>query len=292
MELPILAIQPYPIQIGAAPEDNVNVFFKKDLKNDELIEEISQLSKPQLIFWYMGEHGFREEGVKYYQKKLGKILQLKNEAICSLYDLTAWAALRKPDRTFKDFNQNVEQINQFAIPRLQALKSSDFFQWLGEEKNSSIAAYIKDIILKRPFIFKVSQEFPETGIKIGELFFKHCPILEPEYERDTGKAYSAFQYIEGCYLINRILEDALKEETEKINIAFVLPNDEWKYYENAENSFAQDVTYLVKAKFGELASKKQINIYFYTFPFGKHSYSRPYNSGSKNIELVTQEQLI
>lgn len=268
------------------------IFLERNLSRLELLNEIGAIQDPQVLFWYIGENGFKLEGVNYYKRDLGKVLKLDNNANCILYDLTAWSALRDRENTVENFNTNVTVISEFAIPRLSCVKSSDFFKWLQTENNPSIISYFRENVLKRKVLFSASREFPDTNMTIGEVFRRNCPILEDLYAMDSGKCYSLLQYIEGCYLINRIIEAKINDESDEINIVFALPNDEWKYYKNPEESFSDDVAFLIQEKFGERLANIKINVFFYTFNFGKESRNRPYNAGSKTIDLITRSQLV
>ncbi len=272
----------------------VNVAFKKNLTRTALINEIAKIDQPQVILWYMGAYGLREQAANYYRKDLKKILDLRNQAACVLYDLTAWRALKSSETKIEDFNLNADRINEIAKVeqlRIKCFKSSDFFKWLKTEENAKICAYFKETVLKREFIFQKSKQFDEVNIKIGQVFENACPILENEYERDCSKEYSALQYVEGCYLVNRLLEESLSNSSSEVNLVFALPNNEADYYQDPLNSFAQDITVLLQEKLGNQVQKK-VNIMFYTFQFGKDSSNRPYNAGKANIDMINRSQLV
>src|SRR5438105_3413401 len=105
----------------------VNILFKEKLTREKLVKEISCLSNPQVIFWYIGPYGLKEQGVHYYKKDLRKINNLSNNSECWLYDLTAWGAFKSSEKDLNAFDKNVRVIDEFAIERLHCLKSSEFF---------------------------------------------------------------------------------------------------------------------------------------------------------------------
>jgi len=45
---------------------SLNITFKKDLSRNDVIDLIGALKSPQVILWYIGDYGFREQGVNYY----------------------------------------------------------------------------------------------------------------------------------------------------------------------------------------------------------------------------------
>lgn len=69
-------------QMSQADSYSVRVIFKKKLSRSELLQSISNLQNPQAILWYIGEYGFREEGVNFYRKDLRKLLSLDNQTCC------------------------------------------------------------------------------------------------------------------------------------------------------------------------------------------------------------------
>lgn len=271
----------------------INLSFKKDLSREELVIEIGKIHDPNVFLWYFGEYGLREEGVSFYKTKiLQKILKLKNNTNCLLYDLTAWGALRNPDIGLDAFNKNVDVINGFAQKNIQCLKSSLFFDWLGNEKSAEIDSYLKNVILERKVIFNASKEYGDNHVKIGAVFKENCPVLENEYNLDTSKSYSALQYVEGCYFINQVVESATDKGQKVVNLIFALPNDECKYYDLKDDCFLKDITVMLNEKLGEKLRDMNINIMFYAFEFGKNKQNRPYNAGKKNIDVITKSQLL
>lgn len=271
----------------------VNVIFKKNLTRIALRSEIAKIQQPQVVLWYIGAYGLREQAANYYRKDLKEILDFPNQTECILYDLTAWGAFKFEEKRIDGFNANADKINEIAQTeqlRIKCFKASDFFNWLKNESDAKTCTYFKQTVLKRDFIFKKSEQFSEVNINIGQVFEKACPILADEYERDCSKSYSALQYIEGCYLVNRILEESLSNTANEVNIVFALPNNEAEYYQDLSDSFAQDVKALLQEKLGDRIQKK-VNIMFYTFQFGKLS-DRPYNAGQSNIMEINRSQLI
>lgn len=125
------------------------------------------------------------------------------------------------------------------------------------------------------------QDKENIDIRIGEIFNQSSEMLKPIFDVDCNKAYSAFQYLEAIYLITHIVDArlSLPNADKEINIAFVLPNDENKYY-NPENAMMiqEDIRVISSLKFGQALNEKKLNVSF--IPFGyKHIDSRPYLDG-------------
>lgn len=258
----------------------VEVFFKEGLSLQNILEETSGMKDPQVYLWYIGCNGFRTESASFYKDLLTAFLERKIK--CNLYDLTAWGAFKETRFRLEQSNKNVERINSLALGCLQAIKSSDFFLWLKNENNTKTSEYLKSTVLVRKEIFKPSESREDTKVTLGEVFNRNCPVFEKEYDRNSAKAYSAVQYIEGYYLIQKAVETRLDQEI--INIVFALPNDEWKFYAKEEGCFANDIHELLQATFGDKLKGKRVNIFFSCFKYqielGKvNQNDRPYNEG-------------
>jgi hypothetical protein len=265
----------------------VKVVYKDRIKGQKLIGTIKrEIKNPEVIFWYIGSRGLREEGVKYYRKDLNKLLE-EPSARCSLYDLTAWLPLvsKEDGCTVQDFNKNADLINQFAIPHVQCLKSCDFFSWLTGISSQQKLDKLKGIF-KRPFIYEASKDIANVQRTVGEIFKSQCPILEELYGLDVSKCYSALQYVEGIYLIKILVKQALLENlaTDEINLVFALPNNEDCYYKDEKDSFAIDINAILEEEFGDAIRNKTVNVLFYPFEFNNGTTNRPYNTGKEIIE--------
>lgn len=144
------------------------------------------------------------------------------------------------------------------------------------------------MVLKRGFIYDKSKTFFKNGFKIQDAFNSKCPALEPIHKLDCTHSYSALQYIEGLYLVEKLVQEAVNAGTREVNLIFALPDDEWKYYFDNSNSFLQDVKNLLGSKLGDKIADKKINIEFCTFTYGD---KRPYNDGVQEIEKIELSDL-
>jgi hypothetical protein len=71
-----------------------------------------------------------------------------------------------------------------------------------------------------------------------------------------------------------------------------LPNDEYKYYQDEKNSFAEDVKIILQNECGELLKGKRVNIMFYSYFFGDGMKNRPYNAGPRIETLQNASDII
>jgi len=266
-----------------------------ELSWDAIHQNVGHLVKPEVILWYAGAYGLKENATAYYRHHIAKMMEATNNCRVNLFDLAAWGAFRNVS-SIESRNKSAIQINQWGLSRLRCIHSADIFKnFLIEEPGTR--AFITDTVLRRDFIFKSSLGFKENHLTIGDVFKRNCPILEPLYDLDTAKAYSPIQYLEGLFLIESLVKERLSEQSD-INIVFVLPNDEPKYYRDDSGSFESDVqTFLMERCRDAIAGfKYKIHIHFMNFSFGNGTSDRPYNDGTKTVQkvslpLITNQQI-
>lgn len=109
------------------------------------------------------------------------------------------------------------------------------------------------------------------------MFGRVIPNLEELGNQDTALAYSALQYIEGLYLVSRIVQSQRNP-----NIVFILPNDEHKYYVAENGGFETDLRQVLIAQEGLDVSRRRITVSVQTFTYMDAQNARPYiGSGPK-----------
>jgi hypothetical protein len=259
----------------ASEEVEVRVVFRKGVSREELWERIDSYYNPKVIFWYIGPYGLKARGVEYYREDLKQCVA--NGGECVLYDLTAWAGLSNRNCSLSAVSQSVEKINSFAIENIRALASSEFFHWLSVQTDP----HLTDPVLKRDFVWTNSKDFRPNKVATQEIF--NQKIVDPLLEKDTAHCYSAFQYLEGLFLVEKLVKEGAS------NIVFALPNDEWKYYEDKLGSFEKDLAH----RLGRLGIKdRMIRIEFCTFLYGDDLQKRPYLGEGKGLRLNQRSDLI
>lgn len=275
---------------------HVVVEFTEGLSVEEVATNINQLTNPQVILWYIGCNGLREAGVQFYKNFLIEpVLEQNEEAVFWLFDLTAWSAFRNPHCSVNKFNSCCEALENLLIEQIKCIKSVDIFKKFEGIADKELVAYFRKA-LQRKFIQKASQDFPKKNILIQDILSDKCPIAGDWYAYDAAKAYSIFQYFEGCLLVDEIfLHLASNREVKDIQIVFALPNDELKYYQDKQNSFKKDVTFLISKRCMPLNIKDvQLQIKFLSFKYGSQLNCRPYNALGKVLkkEDVTAERIV
>ncbi len=93
------------------------------------------------------------------------------------------------------------------------------------------------------------------------------------------------QYLEGCLLVNQIVDQTMHQSGQKcIQIFFVLPNDEIKYYQDATDAFAKDIEFLMTQLHDSIMDEIKIIINFAPFQYGDYIHQRPYNDPGSVIK--------
>jgi hypothetical protein len=222
---------------------------------------------PHIIEWFIGEDGLKIPTTKIHRELAGHLHDGPGPITYWLYDLTAWAAFRQSNRQLNQVDPTVAQIQSLNVPTIKTLVSADFFTWLLAPTRQ---AWVQSV-LADPEIYQISSQYPETGIKLGSILTD--PVFGKWSHRDAGKSYSAFQYLEGVYLI-----ETLHRAGPDGSILFVLPNDEFKYYQ-------------VPRLMGDLMTLGLTGrpISFMSFTYGSKPHHRPYSGNNKIIKTVTRE---
>jgi hypothetical protein len=262
------------------------VEFVESLSNEQVIVNISQLSNPQVVVWYIGCYGLREAGVQFYKNFLiSPIFRQNKEATFWLVDLTAWGAFKSLQCSIHSFSSYCEKIEGFSDERIKCVKSATIFRKMQEMSEKDLISYFKKA-LQRGFISRPSKDFPDKNICIKEVFSDTSSVISDWCAHDASKSYSAFQYLEGCLLVDEIfMQEVTNKGASNIQIVFALPNDELKYYKDEENSFQKDVAFLISKRCETLDIKNiRLQVKFLAFKYGSDLNERPYNGRGKTLK--------
>lgn len=256
------------------------VEFIEGLSTQQVIEIVTGLESPQVILWYIGCNGLREAGVQFYKEALiSPILRECAQAAFWLLDLTAWAAFRQPFGSIQRSSSCSKRINSFCHDRFTCISASELFEMLQNLNGIELIKQIKGII-ERDALWKQSEIHPKSNISIGELFSSNCPAVEEIYSSDASKAYSLFQYLEGCLLVcnltNRLLS---QKQTNAIEVVFALPNNEIDYYLKDSSLFHQDLEFFLNQLCDPSGAKGVcLAVKMVGFNYGARMSDRPYNA--------------
>ncbi len=262
---------------------NVDISFSKIENLDTVNKELIKTPFPNIVLWYVGAYGARVEGIDFYRSKLiSKVLKINPGARFWLMDLSAWKALKDSEASEQKISRVSEYINQSKHPRVKAILSSSIFKQFNELRQPSVIKYFQDI-LSRKYLFSKSLNHRKNGLTVGEVFKNKPAIFSNILDVDTGMAYSAIQYVEGCFLVLEIAKKTILEGN--VNLIFVLPNDEFEYYSEQQTTFLNDIRFLLMAEMRDQKKTNNLSIKFMPFKYGVNINKRPYNILGKKVRL-------
>jgi hypothetical protein len=286
----------HPSLRGPASVGNlyIRVGFSEALSTEQVVDRINLLPNPQVIVWYIGCRGLREEGMRFYGESLfSPVLQQNTEAVFWLVDLTAWGAFSDSRRSVEEVSRWCKSIEELSNKHIKCIRSAEIFKKMQSLQDGDIAMYFRQA-LRRAFISEVSKGFPSINIRVKEVF-GCCPVMTDLLDCDLSKAYSVLQYFEACLLVDEIIAQRLLIGEREINVAFALPNDEFKYYSDESHAFRKDIEFLVRKRCESLGiSEIVLSVNFFSFSYGSHSGCRPYNAPGRTFKsrALTYSKLI
>ena len=272
---------------------HVKVEFVEGLPVRETTDTISELSAPQVLLWYIGCYGLRKTGVQFYRDFLiSPVLKQNKEATFWLVDLTGWNAFKSSRGSIYKSNSCCDKIESISDPRVKCIRSAEIFKKMQFLENDLAFHFRKSV--QKEFIKGASKDFPNVNIRVSEIFSGDCSAMADWYDYDVSKSYSAFQYLEGCLLIDEIFIHMISTNLRNnFQIVFALPNDELKYYKDEAESFKNDVDFLISKRCEDLNIKNiTLQVKFVAFKYGSQVQHRPYNAPGiilKNNDLTFEE---
>lgn len=263
---------------------NVEVEFFENISKEETVFEIAKLSNPQILLWYIGPNGLKNKSVDFYRDSIiSPILNINDQATFWLVDLTAWGAFKNPMCSVHAYSKHCQIIEAFTDKRIQCIKSAKIISKIREVKEKRIISHFKKSI-KKDFIVKISENFPDNKIFVRDVFPNNCPIFADWHDCNITKFYSSLQYLEGCFLVNEILSNlAVKNKTTNVEIVFALPNNEFQYYKDEFSSFQKDLHFFISKQKYSKNTNMVLNIKFFSFKYGTQQTHRPYNEPGKTL---------
>ncbi len=165
-----------------------------------------------------------------------------------------------------------EAINRIDRAAVECLYSSSFFKYCVKAADQKkLYRFINEELLKKDWLFKLSAHQRKSGKSLYTFLNEQPSLFDAIGELDLSSAYSAMQYIEAYYLIRRAIEDKLIQGKKESQIAFILPNDEGKYYLDLEKEIGE----MLRLDFGDSIAEMKVKITFQFFLYGDSLASRP-----------------
>lgn len=271
------------------PNKRIQVeIFSEPSSPNLIVKKLISIKGPVDIYcWYEGPYYLPKSGAQFMKNCIFEPLyKSKQDAKLCLYSLKAWSKENIAD--MKPSEPLGKAINRINTAVVQCIYSSSFFQYCMEvSKESSLYAFIKEELPKKKWLFNLSEGRKPTGITVAKLFSDRTSLFDCIKNLDLALAYSPMQYVEGYYLIQESVKKGLLEGEKKIEIVFLLPNDESKYYVD----FTNDIETMLQLDFGKDLMGIEIRISFHFFKYGEVLTLRPYVDKAKNPSKVKAKEI-
>lgn len=272
------------------PKERIRLQIFSEPRPPELIvNNLASIEGPVDIYcWYEGSQSLPKSGADFMKKLIFKPLyELKRDAKLCLYSLRAWD-FKKDITSMPSSTPLGEAINRINTTAIECIYSSSFFKYCTQvSERPALYKFISKELPNKDSLFSLSANQRKNGAIIATLFNSQASLFNCIKDLDLSSAYSLMQYIEGYYLIQRSVEEGLLKGQKKIEIAFVLPNDEGKYYLD----FPKDIEKMLQLDFGEKLNGVDINISFQFFRYGESLTARPYIDKQPKAPRVTAEEI-
>lgn len=272
---------------NTVPEENIKLEMNIEPFPPEAI--VKQLAFIQgaadIYFWYEGQCNLPKSGAEFMKTALFEPLyRLKQDITLCLYSLKAWNFKKNVNVQDMSLSALGVDINKMNKPAAKCIDSSLFFKYCTQQNLSSLYDYLSDVLPKKTWLYNLSKSRPLRGKTVGD-FFKNKSLFDRIQNLDLAQAYSAMQYIEAYYLIRESVQRGLDKGEKIITIAFVLPNDEGKYYSDLEN----DIKKMLQLDFGNVIKGIAINISFRFFRYTNDLAKRPYSDSAS--EAIKKKEI-
>lgn len=242
---------------------------------EEVVSTVAAVDGPLCVYcWYEGARSLPRKGAQFMRDALFEPLyRLKPDAKLCLYSLRGWNFFK--NRTVSSMPSSGELgdcINRINRAAVACIESSAFFRYCSQiSRDSRLYALVQELLPQQEWLFDLSKGYRKSNRSVGEFFEGRSSLFDCIQDRDLSRSYAAMQYMEGYYLIREAVEEALERGRDRMTIAFVLPNDEGKYY----REFPKQVERMLTCDFGDRLFGIQINVLLEFFAYEKLS-SRPY----------------
>jgi len=264
------------------------------IPSEEAVRKLESIDGPMRIYyWYEGASCGKGKtlpvvGAEFARDRLFvPIERTKENALLCLYSLKQWSfeymvsELRSETSLQKSINELLK-----TSSKVETLSAVSFFRdFLAERGSDSLlGTYVEMCNREYRWLDELSEGF-NREITVEQFFDQNLPsCFECIKKAQLVKKYALLQNVEGYFLIERGVEKALATGEQKINIVFLLPNDEWQYYQN----FSKDCECfknMLFSRFGEKLNGKCIDVRFIFFRYGDDLNARPYRSlrGEKDV---------
>lgn len=281
------------LAIGARASQGISCIrvdiLEKPVSAQLLAQELSAIEEAMDVFtWYEGAQGLPVIGADFLKEHLFQPLHtLKEDARLCLYSLKAWDFSKSVDALSSTtaLGESINRINQEA---LKCLYAADFFNFCRQvDPSTPFYQVVSEDLPKKQWLTDLSAGHRPKGLDVKTFFNGKRSLLDSIQKQDVAQAYAHMQYVEAYYLLRTSIEEKLCQGQDKISVAFVLPNDESKYYQD----FPQDLNRWLTADFGSKLDGVAIDVIFRFFTYGASKAARPYIDKSAKASKVDPDQI-
>lgn len=259
------------------------------LSPEEVVDSLASIEGELDVYsWYEGPIIITKVGAQFLKEKIFEPLyNCKSDAKIFLYSLEAWN-FQKSVNAMNETTPKGVKLNNINKVFIECIYASSFFKFCTQfDQDSSLYRLVNKLLLKKQYLIKLSEDRKPRGKTIEDLFEKQLTLIDCIKEWDVSKSYSLLQYLEGYYLIREAIRRGLEQNKQKIQVAFVLPNDEAKYYQD----LPADIEKMLQAEFGEKLNGLELNIYFKFYEYTSTPRSRPYLGPYKKSLNVSNSEI-
>lgn len=273
------------------PRSNVTLqIFPDPIPPEQVVRQVSSIQGPvDAYFWYEGSLFLPQAGAAFMQREiLGPLQKSKQDAKLWLYSLRAWDCKTNIDDMAMStpIGEAINRINRTVV---EMIYSSSFFRYCADlSVESPLYSFISEKLPQKEWLFQLSESHCCCGIKTEDLFKHTHSAFDSIQKVDLAQAYSHMQYVEAYYLIQESIKSALSQGRSEVNVAFVLPNDEIKYYRD----LPEDIETMLALDFGERLADMKLSISFHAFSYGDSIAARPYIDKRRGAPRVSPEEIL
>lgn len=274
--------------MSSSVTSSVNIHLSTSIQEPaEVIKDLVKVTGPLDVYcWYDGPRGLPEAGASFLKQNIfAPLYKQKKDAKAHPYSLNAWDFSHSVSKMTitTDLGDEMNRINTKAV---ECLYSSSFFHYCTFiSQKSKLYDFVAKELPQKKWLMDLSATQPEKGMKVADFFDRQSTVFDSIGDLDVVRAYSLFQYFEGYYLIHESVQKALSLGQSKVEIAFVLPNDESKYYVD----YPKDIEKMLRLDFDKEIDQINIGISMQFFKYTDSIKARPYlckkgsNVDTKNI---------
>jgi len=265
-----------------------NKLIYVDLKNEirspkEVVEKIASIKGSVDLYCFYEGADLKKKSIPlvsavFYRDNIFKpLLEKKEDVKLWPYSLKGWYFQKNAEAlcVSTPLGESINKINPLFV---ECIYASSFFRYCTMPKEA-LRKLFNEKLKDKEWLFELSKNSRKNKKTIEEFFGSKFSVFESINGMQVNKAYSVMQYVEGYYLVRESVKRGLSNNKKKIEIAFVLQNDEYKYYKD----FPEDIETMLKTDFGREIEDVVINVTFQFFREGE-LVSRLYLDKNEQVE--------